>query len=145
MTKQYLTLTTCLKCIPFREGLVGWLDIQTVFLRIIMTTLNWMCYWSLMNQVTMWDHSIMKRQLLASRTALLFASQVHVLLRFLYCYLCVSKGEGFQKMNENIKTSFLNIEHKAMLVPKNSNEDLRKVKCYLSPRVSDYYRIVLLW
>ncbi len=86
----------------------------------------------------------MKRQLLASRTALLFASQVHVLLRFLYCYLCVSKGEGFQKMNENIKTSFLNIEHKAMLVPKNSNEDLRKVKCYLSPRVSDYYRIVLL-
>ena len=87
----------------------------------------------------------MKRWLSASRTALLFASQVYsVVLRFSCITIYLSKGDGFQKMNENIKTNFLNIEHKAKLVPKNSNEDLRKVKCYISPRVSNYYRIVLL-
>ena len=40
-----------------------------------------------------------------------------------------------QKKEQNIQTNFLNIEHKAKLIPQNKNEESRKVKCYISPRV----------
>ncbi len=40
-------------------------------------------------------------------------------------------------MEQNIQTNFLNIEHKAKVIPENKKDDSRKVKCYISPRVSN--------
>ena len=54
------------------------------------------------------------------------------------------KDHEFLKMERNIQTKFLNIEHKAKLLSQNLNEEPRKVKCYISPRVRLFSLFLLL-